>query len=249
MVEDYARTLPGPESLARKEERIFLALALDGIRAHPLRYGQHVARSFAKLLVRGLGLTYPLPADRSSCAAGWQDALAGAGAPANWAARAPGSRGPGGLVLGPSRALIAGSRAFTQGLEPVFPWLATGVLLTFLGRRAWRRPEAQDTCLLAALTGMAVGSYALLLAFVLVSEPPRFAAPVPDHALVTLVLLAEPSLRRPHEPVRHGESARNLASVRAGEAHDLAHLSDLAGPHGRAGWQRHHPASQSLGDG
>ena len=194
VIEEFARRQGGPETLTRKEERIFRALALDAIRTHPVRYCRHVARSFARLLVRGMCATYPRPADWSTCVVGWQEGLAAAGAPAGWAPP-PGPRAPGAAVQAVSRTLLGISRSLTSGLESVFPPAAITLLLVALWRRPWRKPSRRDTCLLAGLAVLAVASHALLLAFILVSEPPRFAVPVQDLALLALVLLTDASLR------------------------------------------------------
>jgi hypothetical protein len=153
-----------------------------------------VARSFAKLMVRGLCATYPLPADWSANVDGWRQGLAIAGAPARWAPE-PGPPAPGAAVQAVSRIFLGAVRSVTSVLETVFAPTAITLLLVALWRRPWRSPARRDTVMLAGLTALAVGSYALLLAFILVSEPPRFAVPVQDLALVTLVLLADAALR------------------------------------------------------
>ncbi|HPC82395.1 MAG TPA: hypothetical protein P5234_03335 [Thermoanaerobaculaceae bacterium] len=190
VVTRHARAMPGPETLARKEERIFTALAVDGIRAHPGGYALHVARSFAKLLVHGIGVAIPLPADWAASPKHWRQALASGQA-------APGEAGPpsaegksSGAAAAASGLFMDVSEAFTSSLRAAGGWAAVLGLALALRRRPWRHPAGMDACTLGALAAAGLVAYGLLLAMVLVSEPPRFAANVQDLGVAAVLLVA-----------------------------------------------------------
>lgn len=191
VVRGYAES-HGSGPVFRRMDRVFLDLALEGIRAHPWRYLKMSLRSTVALIWHGLTFSYSvMPTEDTNVDAraeffrSWS-IVAGAKSehlvvPAGFHSANPRSA----VVLAPE----AVSRLFEVWFVPLalvavglFAWIAGAV-----------QPEPLDAEKLRLLAPAAVtiGCYALLCGFILNGEPPRFLLVVQDLlVLLALTLLA-----------------------------------------------------------
>ncbi len=198
VIHRHANRLPGPETIMRKEERIYSDLAFDAIKTHPLSYLAHVMKSIQRLLFEGVTTRYRNPsvtmANHRHGISSWNEVMVKHGRPPpvvnGLLYQNPEERpyldGVG--LIG--RYLVS---AVTGILEFASPWIfyLALVLLPVLVVQARQQFSVYRTeiCLLVVVATL-LGTYCVLLGCVLVSSPTRFMLNVQDSFfLIFLIIL------------------------------------------------------------
>ncbi len=188
VVRAYIQT-HGSGSVFHRMDRVFMDLAIEAIRAHPIKYLETSVRSTLGLLLNGLTFSYPImpledAGEISSRMWFFRNWYIVAHVPADGIVVPVGFHPVGRrsiAVLAPetlSRSVETWFKGFLLASIALFGLAASAVGLDRSGR---------EELLLLAPLGVAIGLYLLMCGFLVPGEPPRYLEPIQD-VIVTVAL-------------------------------------------------------------
>ncbi len=180
VVRAYVQT-HGSGSVLHRMDRVFMDLAMEGIRAHPIRYLAMSVSSTLGLLEDGLTFSYLImPPEQAADVAArvqfFRDWYVVGHARVEKIVVPPGFRPAG------RHSLVVLAPDVLSGF--VATWFEAFLLASFilfgLAFAIDLKPPSRESSLFLVAPGVAIGLYSLLCGFIVVAEPPRFLEPIQD---------------------------------------------------------------------